>query len=173
MVVIIAEINGSSSLSGQETSKLKEHCKAMGIDEPQYAYTTDNLSKLLEQNRDQKVLLFSNFPPDSSYPESGKTLKEFEKGDIIYRSWDADSYSKSKYLFEAWIGKFNFKTIHFITGALQEELSDEMLKSLSAIIPITVTRKSEWIHPAIEFEKLYVSFMKVKIVEAALKDPFA
>jgi hypothetical protein len=35
MVVIIAEINGSSSLSGHETSKLKEHCKAVGIDEPQ------------------------------------------------------------------------------------------------------------------------------------------
>jgi len=48
-----------------------------------------------------------------------------------------------------------------------------MLKSLSAIIPITFTRKREWIHPTIEFEKLYVSFMKVKIVETALKDPFA
>jgi hypothetical protein len=95
MVVIIAEINGSSSLSGHETSKLKEHCKAMGTDEFQYAYTTDNLSKLLEQNRDQKFLLFSNFPPESSYPKSGKTLKEFEKGDNIYRSWDAYSYLKS------------------------------------------------------------------------------
>jgi len=173
MIVINAYINGHPTLSSKGNAEIREFCKTVDIDPPVNVFQVGKLIEILQENRNQKVLLFSNFPPDSSYPGSGEKKRTKKEQGQDYESWNADSYSRSKSLFEAWTGKYNFKTIHFITGAPQEELSDEMLKSLSAIIPITVTRKRDWIHSTIEFEKLYVGFMKVKIVEAALKDPFA
>jgi len=173
MLVINAYINGHPTLSSEGNAVIGEFCKAIDIGPPVNVYKYERLAEILEENRDQKVLLFSNFPPNSSYSGSGKGKRTINEQGEEYESWDADSYLKSKSIFDSWIGKYNFKTIHFITGAPEKKLSDEMLKSLSVTIPITVTRKREWIHPAIEFEKLYIGFMKIKIAEAALKDPFA
>ena len=173
MIVINAYINGHPTLSTRGIAEIGEFCKSVDIDQPVNVFQAEKVEEILEENRNQKVLLFSNFPPDSSYPGSKKTNGTEEAGDENRTAWDADSYLKSRSLFESWTGKYNFKTIHFITGAPQEKLSDDMLKSLSEIIPITVTRKRDWLNSTIEFEKLYVIFMKIKIGEAAINDPFA
>lgn len=172
MLVIIAEINGHNSLSASSMAKLKEYCKTVDLDQPINVNSFAGLMEMLDEKRNNTILLFSNFPPDSSYPDSGKTKNTTQVGAIELQAWDADSYEKSRSFFSKILNKYKFRAIHFITGAPKEKLSDELLLTLSTQTPITVTRKRDWIHPDLDYDQLYCLFLIEKIKEAVLKNPF-
>lgn len=77
MIIIYAYINARPFHDEPNRIKLHAFCDEHGFKAPYYAYTIEGLELLLEQNRDDSVLLFSNFPPNSSYPEM--TRKNFGK----------------------------------------------------------------------------------------------
>ncbi|MBN1181154.1 MAG: hypothetical protein JXB49_02630 [Bacteroidales bacterium] len=125
---------------------------------------------MLEKHKNDKFLLFSNFPPDSSYKQSPK--KSVKIGDQIFESWNADSYTKSTLLFQEWINKFSMAGINIVTGAPNEKLGDIEIKSLTHNVDISVTRKYEWIHPSLDFENMYLLFILEKIKEVVPRSPF-
>lgn len=166
MIVIIAKINGSTELSKMEASEVNETCKKMNIPVPINVSTSGKLKEVLEKHKDQDCLLFSNFPPDSEYPGSGKRVEKYVKNDITYRFHKADSYVKSNALYNEIFAKYSFNAIHFITGAPENMISDEMLKSLSPNTLITVNRNNDWIHPNTIYSQSYKRFVMKKIKEA-------
>lgn len=165
MVVINAEINGTPSLSGHTVAKLKDFCKKVNIFHFGNVYTIEVLAAKLEFNKHHNIILFSNFPPDSSYPESGKKTGVKMVNNIKCRSIEADSYSKSTSLFKDLLNKYNFKSIHFITGAPEDMVSSQQLLSLSESAISTVTRKADWIHPDLDYEQMFYLYLTRKIKE--------
>jgi hypothetical protein len=170
MLVINAEINRFPFFSSRAGAKIKEFCKTLDIMEPLSVYTTEELRGNLTNNLEESILLFSNFPPDSSYPDSGMSRKNYRKDELGYPSLESDSYTRSLSFFTVLCLKYKFKAIHFITAAPEEKLSDDRIRSLSGIIPITVTRKKEWIHQGRNYEQMCSLFMIQKIREAVLED---
>ena len=168
MKIILAEINGTPELQVRQAIRLKKYCESLGLEHPVNVNSVEELIDELGECRGLDVLLFSNFPPDSSYPASGKSIKLVEEGDHISRSWEADSYSTSQGLFKALEKRHTFKAIHFITGAPDFILKDECIRSLFPGIPLSITRKKEWIHSGRDYQELYRSHIEEKI-RAALR----
>jgi hypothetical protein len=141
----------------------------MGTKNLFYVTTAERLTETLEENKDQEFLLFTNFPPDSSYPDSGKPILTYDDGEYIRKGWEADAYSRTTVLFNDIFNKYKFKAVHFITGAPVSKADDKMLKSLSPEIYVTVTRKNNWVHPDLIYEHLYMIFIADNIKEAVFK----
>jgi len=168
MKIILAEINGSPELDFRQARKLNKICDEMGLGHPVNVNSVAELIDVLGDNKGQSVLLFSNFPPNSSYPDSGKSMKLVDEGDYISRSWEADSYSLSQKLFTVLEKKYIFKAIHFITGAPCFILGDGLIKSLFLEIPLTIIRKKDWIKGEKSYWELYRFHIEKKIKEALL-----
>ena len=166
MVVINAEINQFSFFSRSIAANLKELCETLDIPEPVSVNTVEALAEKLEEHRDHDILLFSNFPPDSSYPDGKKTGNSFRNDECGYQSWQEDTYARSISLFKYLGMEYKFKAIHFITGAPEKLVSDEMLRSFSGHFPVTVARKKDWLHRVLSYEQLFILFMLDKIKEA-------
>lgn len=168
MLVILAEINGSPQLKVREAIQLKKTCEKLGIPHPVNINTVEDLIDLLGEDSKKRVLLFTNFSPNSSYPESGISMNFKDEGDKISRSWLADSYSISQNLFTTLNKRYKFKAIHFITGAPDLILTDEIIKSVVPDIPITITRKKEWIKTGEDYQHQYRLFIEEKIKNALI-----
>jgi hypothetical protein len=164
--VILAEINGSPELEVRQSIKLRKDCEAIGIKHPVNVNSVEDLIDVLGEEKGQSVVLFTNFPPNSSYPDSGKSMKMVDEEDHILRSWEADSYSISLKLFTALEKRYTFKAIHFITGAPPFFLTDENIESLFPGTPITINRKKDWIDSGKDYQELYRLFVEEKIKEA-------
>lgn len=169
--IILAEINGSPELQVRQAIRLRKNCEAMGINHPVNVNSVDELIDVLGENKKQNVLLFSNFPPNSSYPASGKSMKLVDEGEYISRSWEADSYSISQKLFTALQKSYTFKAIHFITGAPVSILSDDLIKSLLPGTLISIARKKDWIKEKSDYQELYRLHIEEKIKE--ISTPFS
>ena len=166
MLVILAEINGSPELKVREAIRLKKSCEELGIPHPVNINSVEDLIDLLGEERDQGCLLFSNFPPNSSYPESGKSMNLVDEGNSISRSWEAGSYTTSRNLFGVLNKRYSFKAIHFVTGAPEMFLTDDMIKSLFPGTSVTIQRKREWLKTKSDYQHLYRLFVEEKIQEA-------
>jgi len=166
MLVILAELNGSPELEVREAIKLKKSCEKLGIPHPVNINTVEDLIDLLGEDRDQSFLLFSNFPPNSSYAGSGESMNLVDEGDTISRSWPADSYSISLSLFKTLNTRYSFDAIHIITGAPHLILTDEKIKAIFPDLPITIKRKKVWIESGESYQHLYRLFVEEKIKEA-------
>lgn len=169
MKIILAEINGTPELEVRHAIKLRKTCEELGLEHPINVNSAEELIDMLGEYKGQDILLFSNFPPDSSYPTSGKSMKLVDKGDYIARSWEADAYSISKKLFTALEERYIFKAIHFITGAPSLRLKDEHIISLFPETPLTITRKRDWINAELDYQLLYRMYVEKMISESLLK----
>ncbi len=166
MLVILAEINGSPELEVREAIMLKKSCEKLGIPHPVNIDSVEDLIDLLGEDSDQSFLLFSNFPPNSSYYGSGKSMNFVDEGDTISRSWLADSYSVSLSLFKTLNKRSSFKAIHIITGAPDLILTDEMFNAIFPDLPNTIKRKREWINSGENYQHQYRLYIEEKIKEA-------
>ena len=166
MKVIIAHLNSTNDLSQFNLFMLKDTCESFGIQESAKVNTPEKLLEKLEKTRGESILLFTNFPPNSSWLGSGKTIKTEDKGSYIHRYWEADSYAESNELFGKIAIDYTFKAVHFITGAPENIISDEYLKSLVPEIIATVTRRGKWIGEDLNYRELYYGFLQRKIKEA-------
>ncbi len=165
MIVIIAEINKYILLLKSDILQIKE---ARPSSECEKLFLVDTVKKLettLEANKDQDFLLFSNFPPNIAYVSNYTA----GNGNRFYtqNAVEPDSYSKSKTLFKNISSKYHFRSIHFITAAPIEKLTDDIVKSLFPGLPVTTTRKEEWMQSEKGYRNLYVCFIIEKIKEFA------
>lgn len=140
---IIAHLNDTQALSRSFIRSLNEGFIAKGISEPDLLSKPEDLLRKLEEYKANEIILFTNFPPDSSYPESGRSVKQHEKNGIIHRWTEADNYSRTYRLFNSFLKKYRFVAIHFITGAPEEMIQDSFLETALDDTPITVTRRIE------------------------------
>jgi hypothetical protein len=166
MFIIVAIINGIDEMKGFQASKIKEACSSIGIEPPVYLQTTDKLLEVLEGNRAQNCLLFTNFPPDRTYSKCHVSGKKTKKNDRPKDELDENTYSQSTLFFNNIFTNYSFKAIHFITGASKGLAGDNFLKSLSPRAPVTVTRKSSWIGQGLDYEHNCRLFIVEKINEA-------
>ncbi len=152
MKIIYAYINGPAGADGPDRKKLLEFCKVRGLEPPLHVFSAGDLARALENVREEPVLLFSNFPPDSSYPRLNDTEK-----------WKADSYAQSTALFRDWFANYKFAGIHFVTGAPEEVLSDDDLKSLAPEKKISIIRKNKWIGEHADFGQIFTIYIEGEI----------
>ena len=166
MKVILANINGAPELEVRHSIKLKKTCEALGLEHPIHANSAEELIDILSEHKEEDLLLFSNFPPNSSYPDSGKSINLVDEGDYISRSWEADYYSISQSLFVALEKRHKFKAIHFITGAPSFILEDKHIRSLFPRTHLTIIRKKDWIGKESNYQELFRLHLEEKIKEA-------
>lgn len=152
MKIIYAYINGPAEAEGPDRIKLLEFCKIRGLKPLLYVFSEGDLAQALENGREEPVLLFSNFPPDSSYPRLNDTEK-----------WKADSYAHSTSLFRNWFANYKFAGIHFVTGAPETQLSDDDLKALAPEKKISVIRKKKWLGKYADFGQIFTTYLEGEI----------
>jgi hypothetical protein len=87
-----------------------------------------------------------------------------DNGSYTRKSSLADSYSKAYTFFKYITKKYNFKAIHFLTGAPKDMVRDEDLKSYSDT-EITVTRKIDLMPKESEYPRLYKQYILTKLKE--------
>lgn len=161
MTVILAQINGEVKLSGGELDKFKKACFKVGINQVLSASSVQRLQEILGTIETNECILFSNFPPNSTYPGSEKPTIYTDLGDYIGRSYEADSYAKSTALFSSICRKYHLMAIHFITGAPQSMVDEAYLKSVCKGTPISYQPNKQWVIPG----NNYAVFYRVHVTE--------
>lgn len=147
MIIIYAYINASPMHCEPKNLRLIELCNQNGFQAPIYAYSVEGLEFLMERHKEDSILLFTNFPPNSSYPESIK--KE------LVKPWLADSYERTGSFFTQWVAKYRFAGIHVITGAPDDILTDSEIKRYFHDKNVTIIRKGVWIKEGVDFENVF------------------
>ena len=168
MIIIIANINGAVELKGFEAQKFYKACSLLGIEQPVYVQVPRKLKAILEENRSQSCLLFSNFPPDHTYNENEKIPGVSEEDNLINSELIENYYSKSTLFFREIFTNYSFIGIHFITGATKYMVSDFLLRSLSPRAKVSVTRKSTLRDHGLGYEHNRRVFILKKIEEAVI-----
>lgn len=159
MLILIANINGSKGLEEIESAAINTEIKKLGLDLPVKVFSEHNLLKALDNMKDE-CILFTNFPPDSSYSKS-------VKGSYYSRSWNAYSYEISHGLFSKIADNYSLKAIHFLTGAPESMVSDKMLFYFSSPETIvTVTRRNQLMAKVNEYPRMYRQFIIKKLKES-------
>lgn len=136
MILILAQINGVVRLDEKQTEDIRKFCDRKGINKLIKVTTAQTFIKVIEEFQNEEVIMFSNYPPNSSYPENRKTMGE--------NGWKADSYSQSAELFKLIMDGKNFKSIDIITGAPFDVLSDEEVKATFSNNTVSITRLRDW-----------------------------
>lgn len=165
MKVVIANINELKGLDISFVIKMLRVCNDLGISPPIYVRTAKSLLQILEESENEKILLFSNFPPDSSYPKDEDISSGFVNYDFI-RSAALESFSKSIFLLAKIGVSKRLAAIHIITCALPEVISDEFLRSLLPGSPTMIKRTDENIITDTYFELIYSKYIIEKVKEA-------
>lgn len=83
--------------------------------------TPEWLEKEIRDRYLKSIVVFTNFPPDSYYPEHAKLWRETTSGDGLSASWKSDSYERSRELFARLFGERKVTAWYFITGTPREE----------------------------------------------------
>ena len=98
-----------------------QHCIVLStmVSNPQ-----DLEETMIETMLDETILV-SNFPPDSYYPENSALWRESRRGDELSGSWRSDSYRLTRIIYSILFGRFRFNAIYFLTGAPEEQITDE------------------------------------------------
>ena len=170
MELIIASLNGVMKFEGIIADNLNKELKSLGLNPPVYIQHPEKLNEYFNESKDSNTLLFSNFPPDSSYAGKFVTEELQKDGKTIKRYWEADSYEKSTKLFKNITAKKSFKAIHFITGAPEEKASDDLIRNSVNGNPVTIKRKSEWLESEIPYSSLLKRYILDKIREQLEKN---
>ncbi len=124
MNVLIAKINGSQGLTQTQCALLDIKMQKKGSSSVRHLFNPQSLLDAMNAGKERKVVLFTNFPPDSSYPDSGKSIQTKEKDGVTHRFWEADGYRRSERYFKYLAGFSNLVSVHFISGAPIDKVSD-------------------------------------------------
>ena len=167
MLIIIVKINGSYGAEEIESAAMNAEIKKLGLELPVTVFSEQKLLEILEDNPLEDFVLFTNHPPNSSYPETDIEYKNLDKGTYSRKYSVADSYSKAYAFFSFITKKYNFKAIHFLTGAPKDVLRDEDLRSYSDT-EITVKRRTELMPKVSEYPRLYKQYVLEKLKETLI-----
>jgi hypothetical protein len=128
-----------------ENQNFNKGLKLLGIEDYTNVFTVEKFIKELEANKDEEILLFSNFPPNTYYQDhpDSQTISD-TYGNGAPEDWKVPAYQVSAGLFSQVCQKYKFKAIHFITGAHLQQVSDSRIRSLTNQIPTTIKRKRDW-----------------------------
>ena len=162
MIIINARINSNSVLNGIEASQLSANIKTLGINEPITVFDFDSLTTILKENKGEEFVLFSNFPPNSSYSESA-TYGNKASGT---NSWHADDYGISSFDFSKLNEQYKFNAIHFISGAPASWIDLEYLQAIFPDTKVTLKRNQDFIDSKLGFEKSYRNYIVGRIKES-------
>jgi len=166
MILILVQINGSIKIDESQFDKLKIYCQKKGVTRFRRVTTAQTLRKVMQENTHEEIVLVSNFPPNSSYPENGQSCRQNSDG-ISY--WPADSYSQSTELYCSIFKLNKFRSINFVTGASIYAINDEYLIELNRDIKATVSRLRTWNKRDIPHKFLYARLIKESIQKVTKK----
>lgn len=129
MNIIIATINHEHFLDQSDRIRFEKEVKKLGINRVFYISKAHKLIELLEERKDEKNMLISNFPPNSSY-NNDRVYDTHEDENFIYRSLPADSYSMTSEHYNNIGSDYGLAGIYFITGAPKSMVSLNDIKEL-------------------------------------------
>lgn len=159
MLIIHANLNRRfPRFIGDEALSLQKFCEANGIKLIIDINDTESLETLVNTYNSETILLFSNFPPDSSYPGC-------EQIDITLSNpnWNADTYEKSIAFFKNLTRLDAIKALHIVTGAPKEKLSDAFMTHVFSHINFSIKRNWE-INDLKSSYSSYSGYMKQAVI---------
>jgi hypothetical protein len=140
MLIIHANINRRvPRFIGDEALSLQTFCKAYGIKLIINVSDTELLESLVNTYTSDTILLFSNFPPDSSYPGCAQK----DQAILSNPEWNADTYEKSITFFKKLTRLDAIKALHIVTGAPKEKLSDAFMTQVFSHVKFSIKRNWE------------------------------
>lgn len=157
MLVIIANLNATLSITESQVRDIQK--KNPNIKQIRLINRVIDFEELI-RSTDSPTVLISNFPPNSSYPDSETPIQRKIQGDYVSESYIADSYIKSSLLFEEVNAQPLVKAVHIITGAPLDMVN---LKTLQQVLPdktITFQNKSEWMDETKNYYVLYLRYLE-------------
>jgi hypothetical protein len=159
MKILIANLNDKQELLRTEMALLEINLKEFGATSIFYVFNLERLAEAVNSCKTD-IVLFTNFPPDSSYPESGKSIRYIEKETSIERYYEADGYKRSAAFFGELRHNGEFRAVHFITGAPKDIVPDEFLKAVFSDVPTTIKRRRDLIGDGANYNKLYLKYIE-------------
>ena len=165
MIIINARINSEPVFDGVEAAKFTSICNVLNISQPIEVFDTTQLTKVLENNKDKKCLLFSNFPPNSSYPNSSSYKGSFRQTN----EWVANSYSNTKAFFEELNTKYSLSAVHFISGAPRDMVTIDLLQSIFSNTLVTLKRNDDFVCSKVGYGLSYTHYFAGKIKDFAIE----
>jgi hypothetical protein len=172
MIAIISNINSSTFLCGKHISKLRSECDSLEVEIHTNVFSEERLRKLLSENKLRNFIIFSNFPPNSTYPGGSKKMSYHTREGQTYSYFEADSYTRSRSLFEYICSKYKILEVHFLTGAPVQKVPDEYVKSVSKNSKITIIRKNVLYDSVQDTDQTYCNYIVEIIRGFVMKNPF-
>jgi hypothetical protein len=129
-------------------------------------FTATNALKNAVAGAPGRVVLFSNFPPDSSYAQDPVVTERVAAGGGVITSFAADSYEKTKAFYSSLLSAHPAVELHVITGAPFERLTNFEITSVGLGDLVTVQRKSEWLYQP-DYPQRYADYV-IKTLGASL-----
>lgn len=119
------------------------------IQQPMAVHSIKELVHVMESFEGEEFMVFTNFPPDSSYMNKSEP-------------WTADSYDITMNAFRKLCNEHTLKAIHVITGAPENKVNEELLSTITSKFPITHQNIENWTD-GFNFEFLRRCYMVNKI----------
>ena len=163
MIIINARINSEQVFDGIEAAQFTSICATLNINQPIEVFDTTQLTRVLESNKGKKCLLFSNFPPNSSYPNSSSYKGPFRHTN----GWLADSYSKTEDFFKEINSKYVFEAVHIVSGAPRDMLTMDLVQSIFTNTLVTIKRNYELIRSRVGYKPACMHYFAGKINDFA------
>lgn len=157
MIVINAHINQAPDFSESEIKILRKYFESIGIDDFYDVGDIPELLHALMANRNQSVILFSNFSPNYHYSNNGVDISKFRYKPVP--NWREERYSFSASLYNHICKKYSIVEVHFITSALKRVLNDIDFSNVTSGINTKVQRKREWLRSDIDYKLLLRRYM--------------
>lgn len=166
MVVIISELFRFPAMPGKLAAPLNEYCKSAGLNEPVNVNSEEALREKLQEYKGEQIILLSNFPPDSSYRRATSAKSGLPYQKTAERPTEGFSYERSNSLFRELCAGYNFRAIHFITGAPDNSVNIGELVALFPETMITMIRKNEFLGEGQSYHSALCDYMIRRIRES-------
>jgi len=167
MIVILAILHSKNYLKIHEASAIKSVSYLTQPIEVKFAISPTTLEEKLNKHKGENVMLITNFPPDSHFPEDEYKERRTRGGDCLSIPDKKDTFLRSHRYFTRLFSKYTFEAVHFVTGAPEGRLEEEYLKGLIPDTEISVTRHSRWTGIGPYYNKPFIESLTGSIWNAA------
>lgn len=169
MIVILAILHSNSYLKIHEASAIKKMRYLTLAFEVKFVLSPTTLEEKLNKHQGENIMLITNFPPDSHFPEDEYKERRTRGGDCLTIPDKKDTFLRSHTYFTRLFSKYKCEAVHFVTGAPEERIKEEYLKGLLPNTEVTVTRHSGWTGIGPYYNKPFIESLTGSVWNAASK----
>jgi len=166
--VITAILHSSAYLPVRELKKFRQSPRLSITVIPKLATTFESLLERLESLKGERIMLVTNFPPDSYLQKEKIKDKRKRRGDYLSRTMQNDSYARSRAFFRKVLTDYQIEAVHFVSRAPAREIETGELKQYIKGEDMTLNRGGFSTKPD-ETAKTFADGLVEKVQESILK----